>query len=112
MGKDPRARVLGVDALLDLLEARAAAAAADAEAKGIGRVSVRPHCTWCLGCGWSACREVQATTVGTASGLLVLRLVRQLLCSHRIEQQPISSSPPCVPLGPCRRPVATAWLWG
>lgn len=38
VGKDPRARVLGVDDLLDLLEARAAAAAADAEAKGVGRV--------------------------------------------------------------------------
>jgi large subunit GTPase 1 len=39
VGKDPRARVLGVDDLLDLLEARAAAAAADAEAKGVGRAS-------------------------------------------------------------------------
>ncbi|KAI7841023.1 hypothetical protein COHA_005251 [Chlorella ohadii] len=39
LGKDPRARVLGVDDLLDLLEARAAAAAADAEAKGVGRAS-------------------------------------------------------------------------
>lgn len=40
-GKDPRARVLGVDDLLDLLEGRAAKAAADAEAQGIGRVSER-----------------------------------------------------------------------
>ncbi|KAL4446291.1 hypothetical protein ABPG77_003098 [Micractinium sp. CCAP 211/92] len=38
-GKDPRARVLGVDDLLDLLEGRAAKAAADAEAQGAGRAS-------------------------------------------------------------------------
>ncbi|KAL4423785.1 hypothetical protein ABPG75_001086 [Micractinium tetrahymenae] len=38
-GKDPRARVLGVDDLLDLLEERAAKAAADAEAQGTGRAS-------------------------------------------------------------------------
>ncbi|PSC70574.1 large subunit GTPase 1-like protein [Micractinium conductrix] len=39
LGKDPRARVLGVDDLLELLEDRAAKAAAEAEAKGIGRAS-------------------------------------------------------------------------
>ena len=38
LGKDPRARVLGVDDLLELLEARAAAAAAEAEALGVPRV--------------------------------------------------------------------------
>lgn len=40
LGKDPRARVLGVDDLLSLLEQRAAQSAAEAEAQGINRVSV------------------------------------------------------------------------
>jgi hypothetical protein len=43
LGKDPRARVLGVDDLLILLERRAAQAAAEAEAQGINRVSVSCH---------------------------------------------------------------------
>lgn len=38
-GKDPRARVLGVDDLLELLEQRAAAAASDAEARALDRAS-------------------------------------------------------------------------
>lgn len=37
--KDPRARLLGVDELMDLLEQRAAEAAADSEARGIPRAS-------------------------------------------------------------------------
>lgn len=43
LGKDPRARVLGVDDLLSLLEQRAAQSAAEAEAQGINRASRGEH---------------------------------------------------------------------
>lgn len=58
-GTDTRARVLGVDDLLDLLVQRAAQAAEDAEAQGVGRVGGQKWGSEQLGKPWPRLLSVQ-----------------------------------------------------